>query len=161
MCLERKCITLPYWLYQLFVVGRGESRHGLARLKRHLSYLTACIYVPQTTRVVWKGCGAERTILSTPHQDISPPYSISREFPNHLPPLPPLPPLPRPTIPIFVPNNQEPTCCQPVWSQSLTDTGLPGPPWPFATRQRVIRGMYQEAQLDSLSDGKHNSAMAY
>ena len=40
---------------------------------------------------------------------------------------PPIGGLSSPTIPIFVPNSQEPTCYQPAWSQSLTDTGLPGP----------------------------------
>src|SRR3954449_7454782 len=31
-----------------------------------------------TSRVEW--CGAERTVLSTPRQDISPHYAISHEF---------------------------------------------------------------------------------
>ena len=68
---------------------------------------------PVTTRIVWKGRGAESTLLSTFRQDFSPPYAVSREAApwSQLPRSPPLPspPLPsRPTVLTLVPNFHDP-----------------------------------------------------
>jgi hypothetical protein len=83
--------------------------------------------LPATTQVLWKGCEAEGPSFPTPRQDISPPYLLSREFRTLVAASSPPSPLPRPTIPISVPNDQEPIYHRPVWNQSLTNTSLPGP----------------------------------
>jgi len=64
--------------------------------------------MPVTTRIVWKGRGAESTLLSTFRQDFSPPYAVSREAApwSQLPRSPPLPS--RPTVLTLVPNFHDP-----------------------------------------------------
>jgi hypothetical protein len=94
--------------------------------------------VPPTTRIVWKGRGAESTLLSTFRQDFSPPYAVSREAVpwSQLPRSPPLPS--RPTVLSLVPNFHDPhsaNSMKPVldeWPACLAC-------WPSATRPRSIR----------------------
>jgi hypothetical protein len=92
-----------------------------------------------------------RALFSTPRQDTSPPYAISREFVaiiavsdsgrpslNH-----PLLPLPRPTIPIFVPNDQEPTTMGPVvdghWLVRPAGRSLQDSPQTVTASAKMIR----------------------